>query len=282
VIDPRVLYVDLLTAASSEFRMMGIARWAEHHGPREDLVPLLADTAPVVHVHGGRRMISEVRAAALVTLQDRYRLVKDAWDLGPVTVRKAMPVEEAVRRAGESLTALPVERREAVLDAVDLTLARVVQPLEKDREACRAYVVLQELGEVDYLVQSVNAVSLLTPLQEEIHASQMKSPRPTPHVRFDGDHGPVGYLYRDRHWVLDFDESPLGRDIRDLVRLWMGVERGGVPRVLFDADGRPLTDEDGRAFRLDGVVPDDTDTPLDYLRSVAAFVGRHHRCQVIP
>jgi hypothetical protein len=283
------LYTDLLVSPCAEMRMQGIARWAEHGGPIVDLLPLLRDPAPVLRWHGGHAVIVEVRAAALVALQDMCRLGRRTWDLGPVTVRRAMPAEEAARRAAELLARLATDRQGSVLAAVDQALARtVVPPTDADRRACHDYLVLLELGEVDYVVQEVNGRTWLTPLQEEIHASQMASPRPRPHVRFDGEVGPVGYLYRAESasgradWVLDFDESPVGREIAGLVRQWMGVEKGGVPRVLFDAEGRPLLDSHGRAFQLDGTVPADTDEPLDYLHSVAAFVARHHRCQVVP
>lgn len=284
--DPRVLYADLLVSPNAELRMHGIERWVKHNGDRRDLVPLLDDAAPVVRVHGGQRMISEVRAAALVALQDSYRRVGEPWDLGPVTVRGAMPAEVAVRHAARLVAELPPEKRRELYRTVEELLATTVDPKHaEDAEPCAAYLMLRELGAIPYEVQHVDDRTWLTPLQEEIHASQMRSPRPTPHLRFDGERGPVGYVYRQTdprpHWVLDFDEGPLGRDISDFIQRWMRLERGGILRVVFDDDGNPRTHPSGQGFLFDGVIPDDTDDPVEYLRSLAAVTARFYRCTLV-
>jgi hypothetical protein len=280
--DPRDPVTALLTAGSAEARLRGIEAWAELSGDLDALAPLLADDAPVVHRHGGRDVVTEVRAAALVALQDRFRRAGRAWDLGPVTVRKGMPAEDAVRAAGYRLATLDEARRSEVQAAVDRALTERVQPPDPDREATRAYLVLQQLGAVPYEVQEVDR-DLLTPLQREVHGSQMVSERPRPHLRCDGDQGPVGYVWRDERgrWALDFDESPLGREIRAQVERWRTVERGGVPRVVYGEDDRPVLGPSG-SLTLAGVVKDDTDQPLEWLRSVGAFLGRKYRCEVVP
>lgn len=275
--DPDPLYAPLLASPVAEERMEGIARWARFLGDTALLAPLLADDAPVIRHHAGRPMLVEVRATALVALQDRYRSTRRPWDLGPVLVRAAMSADEAERRCAS----LPEPRRSAVLAEADELLDRQVRPPEADRAACRAYVALQRAGEVRHERQEVAADTWLTPLQAEVHRSQMQSERPTPHVRFDGPGGPVGYLYRrDRSWVLDLDESPLAREIGGLVREWQRAGRGGVPRVLFDGDV-PRRHPSGQGLLLDGTIPTDTEAPLDYLRSVAAFVGQRHPAFVV-
>jgi hypothetical protein len=273
-------YVDLLSSPSAQDRLRGLEVWNQLHGANAEIVPMLADDAPVLHSHAGRRVITEVRAAVLVALQDRYRMVGTRWDLGPVQVRKAMSAEEAEQRADKALGGLDEAERRAVLERAEQALQRHIQPREEDRSAVRAYRVLQELGQVDYLQQEVGK-NWLTPLQAEVHASQTRTDRPRPHVRFDGDSGPVGWVYRaERGWALDFDESPLGREIREYVDRWLHVARGGVPRVVYEG-GAPKTSPDG-AFVLDGVVPNDTTDLLDWLRSVAAFGAREHRATLVP
>lgn len=275
------LYLGWLRSASAEARMEGIGRWAAHGGAAAELSPLLRDDVPVVRVHGGRRLLTEVRMAALVALQDQYRQAGLRWDLGPVTVRPAMPADDAVRDAEARLAALPADRRAAL----DAEVARELAPdsalSAADRAAVHAYRVLQRLGAVAYEQQEVDPQTWLTPIQVAVHASQTVSERPRPHVRFSGADGPVGWLYRrDGVWVLDFDESPAGRELRELVAQWQSAVRGGVPNVVHDAAGRPVVSADG-SFVLDGVVAADTDRPVDYLRSVAAFVGRRRPCVLV-
>ncbi|MFG1943571.1 hypothetical protein [Nonomuraea sp. NPDC048826] len=265
------MYVGMLTAPEARTRLEGIARWTEYGAGPYEIVALLDDPAPVPQPHAGRVFLVEVRARALVALQDHYRRGRRPWDLGPVRVRAGMPADEA----GERAAALAPERRRSVLATAERFLAERVRPFDRDRAACLAYAVLLQLGEVAYETQEVGGRTWLTPLQEAVHASQMRSPRPVPHLRFDGARGPVGYVYRaGSGWVLDFDESPEAAEIAAAVRLWRGVERGGVPRVLHDEAGRPL--RNGRALVLDGVVPDGTPDPVAWLRSLAAAVeGRH-------
>jgi hypothetical protein len=257
--DLSVFYAGLLTAPSAAERIWGVDRWTEYLGADAHLLPLLDDDAPVVRSHGGRRLLVEVRATALVALQDRHRGARHGWPYGPVVVRRAMPVDDATAQATAALDALDPAARAAVADRVETTLADRVGPPEDD--ACRAYCTLLALGLVPHEVQEVDPATLLTPLQVAVHRSQLVSPRPVPHLRFDGPDGPVGYLYRERTWVHDLDESPLGRDVaRSLERL-----------VAAD---RP---------RWTATGPDAGDGPDDVarLRDVAAALARVCSCTVV-
>jgi len=262
--------------------MQGIGRWLECSGLPNELAPLLGDSAPVVRIHGGKYFLTEVRAAALVALQNQYRRTRRKWDLDPVSVRRAMLQEDAQTLAQEQLEKLSATQQETLGADVDRWLAESVNPPDDNhRVACRYYGVLLKLGAIQYETQEVNPETWLTDLQEQIHASQTVTPRPTPHVRFDGPHGPVGWLYRQSgQWVLDFDEGPLAREIRKLIESWIHAVPGGVPRIVFDAQGRPKRHPTG-GFLTDGVVPPDTDSPIDYLRSVETFISAHHSCCLV-
>lgn len=277
--DAAPIYAPLLASTRAEDRAAGIARWEEHHGDAAALVALLDDDAPLVRAHAGGRWVVEVRALALVALEDRLRRTRQPWPYGPVKVRAGMPEAEVERRCA----GLAADRR-AKLDADAVAaLAARVRPPDADAALCRGYLALKGAGEVGYAVQDVDPDTLLTPLQADVHRSQLASPRPVPHVRFDGPDGaPVGFLYRGQAgWVLDVDEGPLARTVRDLVGEWRRAGKGGVPRVLFDDAGAPRLHPSGQGLATDGIVPADTDQPLDYLQSVAAFIGQRHRATVV-
>lgn len=208
------LFGGLLRSPCAAERVLGVERWAGHYGAPQDVVPLLSDDAPVVREHAGLPHLVEVRAVALVALQDVHRAAGGGWPYGPVTVRRAMPAHEALGRA-HALADRP--------DAAGLRAAAAqwldarVGPPPADREACLAYGVLRAAGVLEHEVQDVDPVTLVTPLQAQVHASQLVSPRPLPHVVLgDGDRV-VGYLYRAGGWVVDTDESPGGRAARRLV-----------------------------------------------------------------
>ncbi|MGF1599470.1 MAG: hypothetical protein ACFCVK_21590 [Acidimicrobiales bacterium] len=269
--DSRALYGLLLVSPCAEARVEGIERWERYLGHTADLVPLLDDDAPVLRRHGDQWWLVEVRSVALVALQDRYRNARHPWPHGPVPVRAGMPVDEAERLHA----ALPPHRQADAVAAVEGALAARVQPADTDRGPCRTYLALQQAGAVTYELQEVDNTTLLTPLQHQIHAAQLVSSRRRPHVRFDGRHGLVGYLYRhEGRWIVDTDEGPSGQELRHLIGEWQRSGRGGVPRVMVDDTGAPRRHPSGQGLLTDGVVPAHTDAPLDYLRSVAAFIGQ--------
>lgn len=256
--DLSVFYAGLLAAPSAAERVWGVDRWTEYFGDDAHLLPLLDDDAPVVRSHGGRRLLVEVRAVALVALQDRHRGARHGWPYGPVVVRRAMPVDDATAQARAALDALDPAERDGVTDRVAATLAERVGPPPDDVDACRAYCTLLALDLVPYEVQEVDPTTLLTPLQVAVHRSQLVSPRPVPHLRFDGPGGTVGYLYRDGTWVHDLDESPLGRDVaRFLERL---------------AAAQP------RRWTAAAAAAEDD---LDHLRHVADALARVCTCTVV-
>lgn len=256
--DLSVFYAGLLTAPSAAERVWGVDRWTEYLGDDAHLLPLLDDEAPVVRSHGDRRLLVEVRAVALVALQDRHRGARHGWPYGPVVVRRAMPVDDATAQARAALDALAPAARSGVADRVTATLDERVVPSADDADACRAYCTLLVLGLVPHEVQDVDPTTLLTPLQVAVHRSQLVSPRPLPHLRFDGPDGPAGYLYRERTWVHDLDESPLGRDVARFLERLAAAE----PR---------------RWAQAEAAAEDD----LDHLRHVADALGRVCACTVV-
>lgn|GEM_PF-7057368 len=285
MLDPLAfLYADLLTSPCAQTRLRGIERWVQHHGHIKDVFPLLDDDAPVVHLNEGRHLITEVRSRALVAVEDRHRAGKRQWEIGPVIVRAPMPAEHALHRAVDLLTGITAEDRGLLLAGVEESLEKRVRPPDEHREACIAYLVLQTLGEVPYLRQTPDELTMLTALQHEMQLSEMSGPRPRPYLRFEGDGEPVGYMYADHlpgTWVIDLSESPLGREVRAYLGLVLRAERGGVPRVRHDDQGLPQTNGDGR-LAVSGILPHDTTEVVEYLRSVAAFVARRYPVELVP
>ncbi|MBL8930810.1 MAG: hypothetical protein JNL54_11855 [Kineosporiaceae bacterium] len=227
--DVRVFFAGLLASPCAEQRAQGLAAWAEYGGATEDVLPLLEDAAPLVRERAGRSYVVEVRALALVALQERCRGQGSGWLFGPVRVRRAMPGPDAEAQAAALLADLaPPARAEAEAEA-DRVLRERVGPLPEHRPACRAYVLLQGSGRITHEVQEVIDGSLLTPLQQEILDGQLRSPRPVPHVRFADPTGrPVGYLYAAlRRLTLDLDESEHAAQVR--AYLASGVRQGSLP-----------------------------------------------------
>jgi hypothetical protein len=227
--DIRIFFAGLLASTSAEQRARGLSEWAEYGGVMDDLAPLLDDGAPLVRERAGRSYVVEVRAPALVTLQDRCRAQGTPWPFGPVPVRRAMPVEEAEAQAAALLAGMPPKARAGAEAEAERVLRESVNPLPEHHSACRAYVVLQNAGRISHELQDVAPGSLLTPLQQEVLDGQLRSPRPRPHVRFDDPAGrPVGYLYSALgRFVLDLDESGHAARIRE--HLATGVRHGMLP-----------------------------------------------------
>lgn len=271
----------LLAEPSVERRLEGLALAEESGAGMAAVFGALEDDAPFAFDHGDQRMISEVRMRALVVMEALCQLNGRPPDFGPVHVRRAMAADEARARVAEAMEQADEPGR-ARIEAEDFLEARV-QPSPRDREALLAYRILQVLGAIDYSVEEVDPETGLTPTQAEIRASQTAGERPRPHLRV-ADHAgnTLGFVYREvgaKRFTLDFAEDTAAEAARRFVTSVFGIERGGVPRVVFDADGAPRTDDDG-AFVLDGVVPLTCVDPKAVLRSVAAFVERRYATEL--
>ncbi|MCK6506502.1 hypothetical protein L6R53_24535 [Myxococcota bacterium] len=261
----------LLTSSCARQRCEGVQRVLAAGGPVDLLLPLLQDDAPYLYAHAGRGWLAEVRADALVAIQDLCRAEGRDPGLGLVTVRKAMAADDAQGQAQGLLGAMPPVLRDPLLARVDAHLDAVVQPAPHERAACRAYRVLQELGRVTYIRQALDPRTLLTPLQAQVHGSQAVSDRPRPHLRLSDDGGTLGFVFRqDGRWVLDFTEAPAARRAARMVGSFQRGERGELPRVVGARQGAPRSHPDG-SLVLDGTVPRDVADPLDYLCSLQAF-----------
>jgi hypothetical protein len=271
----------LLADPSVDRRLEGLALAEETGAGIAAVFGALEDDAPYAFDHGDQRMISEVRMRALVVLVALCRLNGRPFDFGPVSVRRAMSADEARERAAEAMEEAEEPGR-ARIAAEDFLEARV-QPAARDREALLAYRILQVLGAVDYQVEEVDPETGLTPTQAEIRASQMAGERPRPHLRVaDAAGNTLGFVYREvgaKRFTLDFAEDTAAEAARRFTTSIFGIERGGVPRVVFDEEGVPRTDDDG-AFVLDGVVPLTCVDPKAVLRSVAAFLDRRFVTEV--
>jgi len=248
----------------------------------DELRDLLEDDAPFVFTHGGRRMISEVRFAALSALQALYRGLAREPDFGPVLVRKATSVEEALAQAATADAQLEQAERARLNKSVDDFVQTRVRPDARDAEAVRAYRLLQELGRLEYRREEVDPISYMTPLQAEVSASQLTSSRPKPHLRFVSiaDGRTLGYLYKsDGRWVQDFAEDAEAGEVRSFLDKVFTIERGAIPRVRFSDSGQPLLDDVG-AFVFDGSTSLADGEAVELLRSVQALMGDKRPCEL--
>ncbi|NOY27072.1 MAG: hypothetical protein GXP62_14480 [Oligoflexia bacterium] len=262
-------------------RLQGVQRLRQAGGPVALLLPLLADDAPYLFAHAGRGFLAELRADALVAIEDLYRLAGRQPDFGSVQMRRAMAEDQARSMSQALLDAMPPGPRIELLARVDQSLAERVQPQPFERDACRAYRVLQTLGRVPYQTQTVDPLTLLTPLQAQVNQTQVQTERPHPHLRFDGAQGPVGWVYRQgSRWVQDFSEAPETGRIRRMLNSFMRAESGQLPRVVGAAEGAPRSNPDGSLI-TDGVVSRDTADPADYLASLAAFCDGLLACELV-
>lgn len=138
------------------------------------IAEMLADDAPVVS-RGERPIVFQMRMHALTVLQHLCRVGNIALDVGPVRVTRGMPVTEVEARAFEALDGLPADARRELLSKIDKDIGEHVRPPDGDKDVVRAYRVLQYLDMIPYEVQEVDPKTLLTPLQEQLFASQVKS-----------------------------------------------------------------------------------------------------------
>jgi hypothetical protein len=143
---------------------------------------LLEDDAPVVS-HGPHAFVFQVGVHAASVLQHLYRRGERAVDFGPVRVLRGLPVTEVEASATNALASLSEEARRSLLLQVDADVAERIRPPKRDESAVRAYRVLQRLDLVRPELQHVDPTTYLTPLQEEIYASQTRHPPPAPHIR---------------------------------------------------------------------------------------------------
>ena len=275
----------LLAQPRVAHRLEGLAL-AEQTGAALDAVrPLLQDDSPYVFLHGDAPMVAEVRSRALVVLEVLTRLAGQPPDFGVVQVRRAMPAEQALQGAADACRGLAPREAAALRARVDRFLDERVQPDPPDRPALCAYRTLQLLGRVRYHEEVVDPRTYLTPLQQEIHASQIASPRPRPHLVVRDRSGlPLGTIYRApgaSRWSLDFGELAAAEDARRFAQTIFGIEPGGVPRVRHDRDGAPLTAPDG-SLLLDGTIPSGTEDPTALLRSLGAFLARRYSVELVP
>lgn len=228
---------DLWTSGCAAQRLEAVALVADDAAEPclSRLRALLPDDAPFVFRRAGHALIGEVRFAALDRLQTVYQRSGRRPDFGAVVVRKAMPAADAARHAGQALTRVPASAREAVLAAADAFLSARVQPPAGAWPALRAYRALQQLGLIGYREEEVDPDTYRTPLQTEILRSQMRRPRPTPHLRVFAAADPgltLGYVYKSpadqTRWGLDFAEGGEARAAQAQV---LGALRIAASRV---------------------------------------------------
>jgi hypothetical protein len=255
---------------------------AAGEAPAFDLEPrlrqLLADDSPYTRRHGDRTVVGEVRFDALAGLQSLAAARGTAVEVpGGVVVRKAMDAGEAKARAAQALAESPGRRGQEVRAKAARDLVERVQPEAADHDAVLAYRMLQLLGLVDYRHEEIDAARGTTPLQEEVRASQLASPRPRPHLVVTepgSPDRPLGYVYREpggSRLVVDFAEGAAATRAEDEVRWALSIETKGLPKVRHE-DGSPVRTPDG-ALVFDGVLDPATAPEEEILRSIGALVA---------
>lgn len=252
-----------------------------------ELEQLLHDDAPYLFQHGEHAMISEVRARALSALERMYRRSGRRPDFGQLSVRKGMAAVEAHSRAAEGLARCSAAEQERLLRRVDEFLITRVNPEPAEREALRDYRVLQELGLIEYRHETVDPVTYLTPLQEEVRLSQVRGQRPCPYLRVASlvdRKRTLGFVYRDvqsRQWAIDFAECDEAEEAADWVREMMTLDPGGVPRVQRDRQGQPLRDAEG-GLLYDGVIPLETRDEVALLQCIHSLISERYHGDLRP
>jgi len=249
----------------------------------EGLRALLADNTPYTFERGRSTYVGEVRLRALEKLQSFYHHLREPLHVSPVSLVRAEPVE-AVKRAGElTLQARSPEEQQRVLQRAYGRLRSVYPVSPAENIALLHWMILQDLGELEYRVEAVDPVSGLTPWQREVFASQVRARRPTPCLEIGSPSGEVfGFVFRENGvWIFDFQQSPAAQDAARLGRRFLTeLDRRGIPLVRRDASGGVVRDEQGRLF-FDGVVPLNSPNPKDVLLPLSAFLEREWRVRLL-
>ena len=276
--------IDDLHSTSANRRVSAVE--AVTRGSRFDAVPrlkeLLDDDAPVIWDD----VVGEVRQSALAGLQRLYWAGKRAIDFGPVLVRAAWPLEEMRRAYRSAIAGLSAAEREAVVARADEFLERSARPLDDEADDIRAYRVLQELGQVRYERQAIDPATKLTPLQEQLYAQQVGSAPPRPCLRVALRESPgttIGWIHRSpekRSCAARFSEHPAAVDAQEILSKVLSLGTTGVPRIVHDDSGRPMTNPDG-SYVLDGEIALDSDEVAGYLRTIDAFMKNEFETEIL-
>ncbi len=218
------------------------------------LQSMLADDAPVV-ARARRPIVFEVGMFALTVLQRLYRAAGRQADFGPVRVAKAANLVDVEGLAEFALGELTPERRTDVVARAEQDVADLIRPPAEDVKPVLAYRILQLLGRIDSRVEDLDPDTCLTPLQEEIFASQVASERPRPCIRIRtlGADRTVGWVFRDPRgeWVVDVSDHPLGQDAHDDIRWFMDHAPAGATSGDSTVALKALSEFLGKNFTVD-------------------------------
>ncbi|MEL6349613.1 MAG: hypothetical protein AAFV53_41300 [Myxococcota bacterium] len=237
---------------------------------------LLDDDIPYLFRRGSRRFVGEVRFDALVALQQLHRDNGVPWDIGPVFVRAAMPLEDVRALAEQTLHSIPETGYQRAISIAGADIDREHGSVPPERELLVMYRALQHLAAIPYDRQIVDPQTLQTPLQAAVLDSQVRDERPRPHLEIRDAQQVLGFIYRtETGWLLDFSESRSARCAKRFVQQVLTIERGGGPAVVYDLNEHPRQGPDG-SLVLDGVHNLKTADPVAVLRSIAAFLPERY------
>lgn len=242
------------------------------------LKALLDDDAPVIFWGGA--LVTEIRMNALAALQRLNYAARSPLELEPVAVMRPWRVAEVRAKLEAVFATLSGSQRQAILHRVNEVMEQRVQPLPHQTEDVRAYCALQTLGLITYQWQRPDPRTTLTPLQEEMCAEQVATPRPPPCLRVAlpaSPHKTLGWIYRNpanRMWPRDFSDQPAGDEAGEALSRIMTLGNKGIPHVRHDASGRPVQSADG-TFVIDGDLDPDSGDVVECLRSIAALLHEY-------
>ena len=248
----RARYLVRLTSPSSQERIDGVSEIAAElkYDLKRDLIGMLTDDAPYLFQHGEKVMVAEVRAQVLAALERMYRRASSKPDFGPVLVTRALKKEDVFLLSEGALNQKTDAEQKALLSEARQWVQAHVQPAKKDLLLTICYRVLQLLSLIPYKREEVDPVTFPTPTQEEIRISQT--------VRQETPKGA---------WVFDFAECDEACQADEWLRRAMDFSKKGVPKIARDRHGEPIRQKN-LAWKHDGIVPFNTDKPVDLLSSL--------------
>jgi len=194
-------------------------------------------------------MLFEVRAAAIEYLQAQALLGHLEWRWESLSVARPRPLQEILEEARTGLAELTEGAAREIREQAEFDVWTRARPRLGEGEGEIAYRVMQLLGLTKADEQPVCPHTLLTPLLEELHRSNLASERPAPHLvvsHVDRDDLTLGYVLMDGEGpVLDFASTPVARVAESRVARCF-EPGGGVLR----ADGVTLVSDPGSPAEL--------------------------------
>ena len=186
--------------------------------------------------------VYKVKAVAIEYLQFQALFGWYEWALETLPSPEPIPVHELLSRRDEALDSLAPQERLDLIDRAEYEVLTHARHRGGEGEVEIAHRLLQLLGRLPEERQPVCPHTLLTPIMETFHLSNLESERPRPHLRVASarrENFLLGYVVMDDGGpVLDFASSPVARLAEsDVTRCF---DRGGAGLVMADGSALPI------------------------------------------